>query len=327
MIWINSSFNRIAANTLEYYDPRHASALTLVYGPTGVGKTELLRACFTRLKKDVRVIYLDAEDFSRSYSFAAQEGFLNKFRDRLRSTPLVIFDHLEKLKGKKRSIEEFLHTYEALRERDAKLIVGFQGAVSELEFLGEKLSSRMLGGLAIPVHPPSDTDLFNYCWRSAKSRYLTIDDTVLEFVAQRVSNFREAQEFLNGFIRYANEFQEALDFEAFSQYLVYREQELRHRPTPDNIVRKVAELTELEPEQIYGNLRVTRIVEARQLAIYTIRELCRLSYPETGRLFNKAHSAIIKSCQQFQERLNRDHEWADKFKLLFEYFLFENKPK
>lgn len=323
MVWIESGFNQIAANILGHYDPRHASALTLIYGPAGVGKTELLRACFTRLQKQVRVVYLDAEDFSRSYAFAAQEGFLSIFRDRLRSAPLIIFDHLEKLKGKKRSIEEFLHTYDALMERDAKLIVGFQGAVSELSFLGEKLSSRLLGGLAIPVHSPAAADLLNYAWRSAKSRYLIMDDQVLERIAQSVQNFREAQEFLNGFIRYADEFQEALDFEAFTQYLVYRQQELQHRPTPDNIVRKVAELTELDPEQLYGNQRMTKIVEARQLAIYAIRELSGISYPELGRIFHKAHSAMIKSCRQFQERLDHDQEWAGKFKLLLQYFHLE----
>lgn len=320
MVWITSSFNQMAINTLQSYDPEHAPNLTLVYGPSGLGKTELLYACFLRLRKQHRVIYLDALDFSRSYAFAAQEGNLTQFREKLRSTSVLIFDHLEKLNGKVRSIEEFLHTYETLFEGGARMIVGFQGNASELAFLGEKLSSRLLGGLAIPIHAPSETEMYQYLSRYAQSRYLILEEKVLEQISTRVGNFREAQEFLQGFIRYAEKTDQALDIETCNLFVALKEKESDHSPTPENIIRKVAELTDVEPFQILGDQRVIRIREARQFAIYAIRMLCQLSYPEIGRCFNKAHSAVIKACQQFPERMKENPAWEEKLNILLQYF-------
>lgn len=321
MVWITSSFNRIAVNTLQAYDPKHAPVLTFVYGPSGVGKTELLRSCFLRLKKQHHhVTYIDAQDFARSFAFAAQEGSLTMFRDRLRSTSLLIFDHLETLKGKKQSVEELLHTYETLFERGAKMIVGFQGKISELDFLGEKLTSRLLGGLTVPIYLPSESEMFEYLSRYSQSRYLILEEKVLELTSSRVKNFREAQEFLQGFTRYAERMNEALDVEVFARYVVLKEKESYRLPTPDNIVHRVAVLTEVDPAQIYGDQRQTRIREARQLAIYAIRILCQLSYPDIGRYFNKAHSSIIKSCQQFPDRMKENPLWEEKYNLLLQYF-------
>lgn len=320
MVWVTSGFNQIVVNTLKDYDPKHAPALTLVYGPSGVGKTDLLRSCFLRLKKQHRVVYIDAQEFSRSFAYAAQKGSLSQFRDRLRSTSLLIFDHLETLKGKKQSIEELLHTYESLFERGAKMIVGFQGKISELDFLGEKLCSRLLGGLAIPIHSPSESEMFEYLNRYSQSRYLILEEKVIEQTSSRVKNFREAQEFLQGFTRYAESFDVAMDREAFSRFVDWKEKESFHLPTPENIVRRVAILTDIDPALIYGDQRQTRIREARQLAIYAIRKVCQLSYPDIGQYFNKAHSSIIKSCQQFPELMKENPAWEEKYKLLLQYF-------
>lgn len=325
MVWITSDFNQIAVNTLQEYDLERASVITLVYGPAGVGKTELFRSCFQRLKRKIPVIYIDAQDFVKSYGYAVQNNFeLALFRERLRSTSLLILDHLEKLKGKKQSIEEFLHTYDTLSERGAKMIIGFEGAPHDLRFLGDKLYSRLLGGLTIPILPPNESDLILYLNHYARSHYLIIEDEVIKKMANLVINFREAQEIFQGYIRYADRYNEALDEGAFSRFISIREKESIRLATPENIVQKVAELTQVEPSLIFGTKRVPRVHEARQFAIYSIRLLCHLSYPEIGRYFGKAHSSIITSCKQFQVRLQEEPSWAEKFNTLLHYFRANN---
>lgn len=320
MLWFVSRFNQLAVTTLKNYDRSYAPTVTLLNGPSAVGKTELLRACYELQRDQGRVIYMDAQSFAQSFAYAAQEGGLTNFRNRIRSASLLIFDHLEKLKGKKQSIGEFLHTYEALSEHGGRMIVGFQGPISQLDFLGKKLSSRLLGGLTISIETPASSEMLEYTSRYMRSRYLHTEYRVIEQISSRVKNFREAQEWVQGFVQYANEREVTLEYSVFSEYRVVREKALLRLPTPENIVRRVAELTNLTPEEIRGSHRMTRIHEARLLAIYTIRSLCQLSYPEIGKYFQRAHSAIIKSCQEFPKRMKDNPEWNDKYNSLLDYF-------
>ncbi|MGE4272680.1 MAG: DnaA/Hda family protein [Desulfitobacterium sp.] len=320
MIWLSSDFNRMAENILNEYSPARASFSTLIYGPAGVGKSELLLQCFKRLKNQHSILYLDAQDFIKSYAFSAQEGTLAQFRHRVRTPAVLIIDHLELLKGKAHSIEEFYHTYEALFQGDRKMICGFQGEPSQLDILGHKLASRLRGGLAVPIGQPNREDILNYLYRLAHAKYLILEEQVLETLAKEIHSFREAQNLLKGFIEYANRMEGALDKEALTAYLIYLRNRDSHRPTPHNIIRHAANITGTNLDDIYGTSRVSQVREARALAIYGMRSLCQLSYPEIGLLLNKAHSSVMKSYQQVQDLNKKNPEICAKTKMFLEYF-------
>lgn len=314
MIWISSDFNRMGENILNGYSPDRAPFSTLIYGPAGVGKSELLLHCFKRLKNQYPILHLDAQDFIKSYAFSAQEGTLTQFRHRVRTPAVLIVDHLELLKGKVRSIEEFYHTYEALFQSNCKMICGFRGEPSQLDVLGHKLASRLRGGLAVPIRQPSRDDILNYLQRLAHAKFLILEEQVLEAMTEEIDNFPEAQNLLKDFIQYANKMEGALDKEALTAYFVYQKQRENFRPTPHNIVRHVATMTGTNLADIYGASRVPKVREARALAIYGIRGLCQLSYPEIGSLLNKSHSSVIKSYQQLQDLNKQDPEMSEKSK-------------
>lgn len=324
MIWLSSEFNRMAENVLKEYCPDTTPFSTLIYGTAGVGKSELLLKCYKRLKDKNQVLYLDAQDFVKNYVFSVQDGTLSQFRLRLRTPSILIMDHLEVLKGKSHSIEEFYHTYEALFQRNSKIICGFRGDPSQLNFLGDKLASRLLGGLAIPVSQPSREDILKYLRLMAHAKFLIVEDLVLELMAGEACNFLEAQDHLKGFIHYANRTERALDREAFAFYLTERKRREQHRPSSQNIVQKAAEIAGVTPEDIYGTSRTLKVREARQLAIFGMRGLCQLSYPEIGSLLNKSHSSIIKSYQQIQESLKKNHAMKEKVGILLGYFNSRN---
>nr|WP_242831236.1 DnaA/Hda family protein [Desulfitobacterium dehalogenans] len=320
MMWLSSEFNRMAEQTLKVYEPEEAFFSTLIYGPAGVGKSTLLLKCYKRLKNKKPILYINAQDFVKNYAFAAQEGTLSRFRLRLRTPTLLILDHIEMLKGKTHSIEEFYHTYEALFQGNSRIICGFRGEPSQLEFLGDKLSSRLLGGLAVPIFQPTPEDRLNYLRLMAYRKFLIVEDLVLELMAEEVANFPEAQSLMNGFIEFANRSDSALDRDALSFYLQERRHKEKLRPSPQNIVQKAAELTGIAAEDIYGTTRTSEVRQARQLAIYVMRSLSRLSYPEIGTFLNKSHSSIMKSYQQFQEGIKKSPELKEKLESLLKYF-------
>lgn len=319
-MWLSSEFNRMAEKTFKAYEPDDAFFSTLLYGPEGVGKSTLLVKCCQRLKEKKTILYIDAQDFVKNYAFAAQEGTLSQFRLRLRTPGVLIMDHIEVLKGKTRSIEEFYHTYEALFQRNGRIICGFRGDPTQLGFLGEKLSSRLRGGLVVPILQPTPEDMLNYLRQMAYGKFLIVEDLVLELMAEEAANFPKAQSLMNGFIQFANRTDSALDHGALLLYLQERRYQEGLRPSPQNIIQKVAELTGVAAAAIYSTTRTPEVRQARQLAIYGIRSLSRLSYPEIGASLNKSHSSIMKSYQQFQEAVQKNPELREMLESLVKYF-------
>lgn len=318
-----SHFNRLAADTLRNYAPEKAQPVTLIYGPAGVGKTELLRKVYYQYKNP-RVLLIDALAFSQNYVLAAQEGSLNDFRVHVRNLKLILLDRLEILKGKKHTLEELLHTLDALVSQGGKLVVCFQGEPQELSFLNPKLSSRFLGGMTLPILAPSHNELADYANRYARSRFLILPETILQSIADQTSNLREVQKLIQDFRVFSGNNVEnktdAFTQDCWEDFLKVQMNREKVELTSDNILRIVSELTGVLSTEIRGNTRVAASLAARKFSIYAIRKLCVWSYPQLGKYFHKTHSVMIKSYRQFEEMIKEDPEWRNKFEVLQAYF-------
>jgi chromosomal replication initiator protein len=318
-----SQFNRLAVDTLRNYVPDKAQPVTLIYGPLGVGKTELLRKMYHQ-HKNPHVLLIDALAFSQNYVLAAQEGSLNDFREHVRNFKLIILDRLESLKGKKNTLEEFLHTLDALVSQGGKLVASFQGEPRELSFLGPKLSSRFLGGMTLPISAPTHNELFDFANRYARSRFLILPVAILKSIASQTSNLREVQKLIIDFGEFSGNGSENKTDEFTQDYWDKFLQVQRSRKdvevTADNILRKVSELTGVLSSDIRGNSRSAATLAARKFAIYAIRKLLIWSYPQLGEFFQKSHSIMIKSYCQFEVIMQTESEWREKFEILQAYF-------
>ncbi|AHF08520.1 DnaA ATPase domain-containing protein [Desulfitobacterium metallireducens] len=319
-----SHFNRLAADTLQNYDLEKAQPVTLIYGPPGVGKTELLRKVYHQ-HKNSQVLLIDALTFSQKYVLAVQEGSLNEFRIYLRNLKLIILDRFEALKGKKHTLEEFLHTLDDLVSQDGKILVSFQGEPQELSFMSIKLSSRLLGGMTLPIFTPSHDELADFANRYARSHFLNLPEEVLQSIADQTSNLSEVQKMIQDFRVFSRNNVENKTDEFNKSYwgdfLKAQKDRNEVELTPDNILRIISELTGVLSQDIKGNSRAKDLLTARKFAVYAIRKLNGWSYPELGEYFQKAHSVMIKSYRQFEQMMKEDPDWRNKFEILRTYFI------
>lgn len=317
-----SHFNRLAVNQMLNYIPDKAQPVTLIYGPSGVGKTELLRKMYHQ-HKNSQVLLIDALTFSQNYVVAAQDGSLNNFREHVRNFKLILIDRLEALKGKKHTLEELLHTLDALVNQGGKLVACFQGQPQEFDFLGRRLASRLLGGMTLPISAPTLTERVDFANRYARSRFWVLPELILENIAHQTSNLREVQRLIQDFGIFSTKDVENTPGELAEDYWKRFLFELKSRKeievSADNILRKVSELTGVLSTDIRGNSRASADLAARKFAIYAIRKLCTWSYPQLGEYFQKSHSVMIKSCRQFEDILE-EPEWQEKFAILQAYF-------
>ena len=80
-------------------------------------------------------------------------------------------------------------------------------------------------------------------------------------------------------------------------------------PSPVAIVMQVAQQADISVTAMKSQIREARVVLARQVAIYFLRELKSLSTPQIGRIMNRDHTSIIHSLNHVRQRLRRESDY------------------
>lgn len=308
MNWFLSDFNIRAWRLIKHYELDKAADVTLIYGHKGLGKSAMLRYLDQHRGQQQGGILVDALAYARQYAYAAQDKKLNLFRQRYRTTRLLLIDDLQVLEGKVKTIEELQYTYEYVISNGGKMVITLEADSPQLEFLGERLASRFLSGVVIPISVPLGEELERYLAEYIQQRFLFVDPEVLRIVAHRTDNLAEPLKILEQFVQFAELHQDQLSLQCFQAFWEYREKQQNKAAEPMNIIKVVAQTMEITAQELVGPSRKPRVNEAREMAIYTIRTLCQLSYPVMAGYFNRNHSTMIISYKKMHEKLLKDQE-------------------
>lgn len=317
MNWFLSEFNIRAWRQIKNYELEKAADVTLVYGQKGLGKTTLLRYLHQHNQAGILV---DAIAFARQYAYAAQANTLNSFRQRYRTTRLLLIDDIQLLEGKARTIEELHYTYEYVIGNGGKMVITLEADLPQLEFIGERLASRFLSGIVIPIAVPLVSEIERFMVEYIQQKHLFIDEEVLGLIARRTDNLADALSVIKEFVEFAEIHLDQLSLQCFQEYWHDKERKKNISTEPMNIIKIVAQTMRIPVEELLGPRRKPRVNEARELAIYTIRTLCQISYPAIGCYFNRNHSTMIISYKKMQAKLTKDHDLEKTYKGILKVF-------
>ena len=162
-----------------------------IYGGTGLGKTHLLTATFEAVRtpgSTPRVLYLTAESFVNELIAALKRHQMERFRQRFRHIGTLIIDDIQFLGDKKRSQEEFTHTFNALHDGRKQIVIASDRAPHELPGFEEALRSRFTCGLLADIRPPDAALRLALVGRKADDAGLTLDDEVTAYLAEHWCN-------------------------------------------------------------------------------------------------------------------------------------------
>jgi chromosomal replication initiation ATPase DnaA len=155
-----SSSNQLAVRAADdiVSEPGKRYSPLFIHGPSGVGKTHLLNAIGNELVDGSggasAVACISAQVFMDELIEALQEGTVERWRARYRSSDALLIDDVQFVAGKERTQEELFHVFNALHAEGKQLVFCSDRPPRDLDGLEDRLRSRFEGGLVVEMQSP-----------------------------------------------------------------------------------------------------------------------------------------------------------------------------
>ncbi len=295
----------VAQRPAQDYNP------LFIYGPSGLGKTHLICAIVNEIKKkkpDTKVVYINGEDFTNQLIESISRKNTAEFHNRFRSCDILLIDDIQFIAGKDSTQEEFFHTFNALHAEQKQIILTSDRPPKDISTLEERLRTRFEWGLIADIQPPDLELRLAIFKQKVKQSGISIPDDVLLFLAENLrSNIRQIEGAIKKLSAKSLIMGQQINMELAKSCI----NELLGGAEPmsvtvDKIFSAVFKKYGVSKEDIKGKKRVKNITWARQVAIYLIREITELSFPDIGEIVDKDHSTVIYSNNLVAKKITAD---------------------
>jgi chromosomal replication initiator protein len=289
-----------------------------LYGRPGVGKTHLLHAIGNYVRAHdptLTVRCTTAEHFTNDFLQALQSGKgpgITHFKARYRRVDLLLIDDVQFLERKARTEEEFFHTFNALRDGGAQVVLTSDRLPRDLDQLEARLRERFDAGLVADIAPPDIAIRMAVLRKRAALDGIDADDDALALIADRIdANVRALEAALIRTVAFSSLTGRALDVELAQRVLddLYPAAAVSRRQpvSVDDVIALVAAAFAVTPEELRSSSREQRISWPRQVAMHLAREHTDQSLPAIARAFGaRAHTTVLHACRRTIARLDED---------------------
>ena len=281
-----------------------------IYGGVGLGKTHLMQAIYHRARNEkIKALYVSAEQFTNEFVSAIQARSTAEFRHKFRHVDMLLIDDIQFISGKEQTEESFFHTFNELHNANHQIVLASDRPPKSLPHIGDRLCSRFEWGLIADIQPPDFDTRLSILKTKAKQQEVEVALDVLEFIARRIQqNIRELEGSLNRAVAYAKLFGSILTPELAAKAV----QDItpaadRSALTPELVMKAVAERFQLTPADLTGRKRDRTTAQARQIAMYLLKEANNCSLAQIGLDFgNRDHATVIHACRKVARDMDND---------------------
>ncbi len=297
--------------------PARAYNPFFIYGGVGLGKTHLLHAIghfVAANHPELSLTYVSVETFTNEFINALRDGGIRSFKDRYRSTDILLIDDIQSLQGREQTQEEFFHTFNALHDSGKQIVISSDRPPKAIATLEDRLRSRFEMGLITDVQPPDvETRIAILQKRVRADHYEIHDPEVLSFIAGRVStNVRALEGALTRVVAHGSISGRRITVELAHEVLEDLFPAGEGVLSIEVIQGEVCRYYGVTLGEMIGDKRTRRIVRPRQVAMYLTRELTDASLPAIGRSFGgRDHTTVMYAVQKVASHMGEGDMLTD----------------
>jgi chromosomal replication initiator protein len=298
----------VANNPGQTYNP------LFIYGGVGLGKTHLLHAIGHLVREknpSMKVCYIDAEKFTNEMisSMRHQRGGMQDFKSKYRGVDMLLMDDVQFIAGKEQTQEEFFHTFNALYSHQRQIVVTSDKLSNEIPDLEKRIQSRFEWGLVADIGAPDLETKVAILNRKAETDRIPLTQEVAFFLASTIqtNNIRDLEGALNKLGAHSSlmkkEITVELAREVFATLLNAAPKEVQ----PEAVLKAVAELHGVKVSDLKSDRKHKVVVTPRQIAMYLLRQMTPLSFPDIGARFGgKDHTTVMHAVKKIEQKMKDD---------------------
>lgn len=297
---------KVAEDPGKSYNPLY------IYGKSGLGKTHLLKAIENEMKKrdpQANIIYTTSENFTNDLIYHIRSKNTYEFHEKYRNADALLMDDIQFIAKKEQTEEEFFHTFNALTEYGKQIVLTSDRPPNEIQILQERLKTRFEWGLMADIQPPDFETRMAIIKNKAEQYDFELSNEIIEFFASELkNNVRQ----LESAVKKIKSLCSLTNVSPTMEIAKKAIKELTNYSQPitvinSKIIENVGNTFGISAENIMSDKRDKNIKDARQTAMYIIREITGMSLDEIGKYFGgKTHSTVKHAITKTIEKMNED---------------------
>jgi chromosomal replication initiator protein len=298
-----------AAATAVSQNPGTAYNPLFLYGGVGVGKTHLMHAIgYNILQKnpETNLIYSTGEEFTNEIVAAIRQKRAFDFKKKYRNTQVLLIDDVQFIAGKMTVQEEFFHTFNALIQQPAQIILTSDRPPHEINLMEDRLRSRFEAGLMIDIQQPSFELRTAILLIKAQASNLDLPMELAQLIASKVDSARR----IEGIVTQLRSEVELKNRQITQELIqeITKSEALNHknvlRVKPQDVIKTVANHYRIKQSAIKGKRRTKEIVAARHTAMFFLRHELNMPLQEIGRWFSgRDHTSVMHATNKIEKEM------------------------
>ena len=304
----------VAESPADAYNP------LFIYGGVGLGKTHLMHAIKNYISEhdpSSKIAFVTSETFTNELINSLKDKNIEEFRAKYRKMDVLLVDDIQFIAGKTATEEEFFHTFNTLKEANKQIVLTSDRPPHEIKTLEERLRSRFEWGIVCDIDPPDYETRIAILKRKAQDANISIDDSVLMFIAEKVTtNIRELEGIFNRVVAKRGLVNEDITRESVMKVLKDYMSDGKSILTPEYIVEFVARFYNIAPEKFYSTSQKKDVSFARQVSFYICKEILDISLQRLGQVYGRDHSTIIYGIKKVEKDMESDPAFKNIVEML-----------
>src|SRR5919202_3407013 len=287
----------VARTPGRVYNPLYLS------GGSGLGKSHLLHAIGAYLAPRLHgaeVIVLSAAAFAQEFAEHLRQGHMLAFRRRYRRAGALLLDDVALLAGRDAAAEELVHVFDALREAECQIVVATKQEPSAIRGLSDRLRAHLEASLVVTLRAPDEATrraiLRQKCQQWGAMEREVLPEAALAALAARVRgsvrDLEAALASLSAAAARGSPATAALAAQVAAEVNRAARQP-RGRARVEALLQAICDYYGVSRPMLLSKSREMTVAQARQVAMYLLREDAGLTATQVGQELGRDHSTVL----------------------------------